>query len=79
MNKYKNEVAHLDCTMINIISLFNWQATIITDQLGNTTVSSVIKLVIVHLKTVNMPIEIQALETKWYKFCIPPSNETKSL
>ena len=50
--------------MINIISLFNWQATIITDQLGNTTVSSVIKLVIVHLKTVNMPIEIQALETK---------------
>ena len=64
MNKYKNEVAHLDCTMINISSLFNWQATIITDQLGNTTVSSVIKLVIVHLKTVNMPIEIQALETK---------------
>lgn len=44
-NRYENEVARLDCTMTLVTSLFNWQAISITDQLGNTIVSSVIKLV----------------------------------
>lgn len=46
-NEYENEneVAHYDCSMTHITSLFNRKAIIITDLPGNTIVSlsSVIK------------------------------------
>ncbi len=70
-NKCENEVAHFDCTMTYITSLFNWQAIIITDQPGNTIVS-VIQLV--HLKAIQLPFEILictevfVFETKWWFF-----------
>lgn len=44
MNRYENEVAHLDYTVTLITSLFNWQAISVHHELDNTEVSSVIKL-----------------------------------
>lgn len=70
-NRYENEVARLDCTMTLVTSLFNWQAISITDQLGNTIVSSVIKLVMCIWKQSRCQMKYLPVHavyyTKWYK------------